>query len=280
MSDPQFDAFKAAVHDRYVIESEIGRGGRGTVYRARETESSSTVALKVFHSDLASALDFTRFLKEMRKAARVRHPGIVPTLTVDEAAGRLYSVTPFLDGESLRTRFERERQLPLPEVVAITGQIAEALGHAHAEGVLHKDIKPESIFLTNGRALLMDLGVARAISRAMDETMTGTGLSLGTPAYMSPEHARGGVEIDGRADVYSLGCVLYEMLAGEPPFAGTTRTGTWRRVVSDTQVPTSAVRDSWPPAVGTTLDRLLAAKPSERFPDTAHLVEALSTLSA
>ena len=280
MSDPQFDAFKAAVHDRYVIESEIGRGGRGTVYRARETESSSTVALKVFHSDLASALDFTRFLKEMRKAARVRHPGIVPTLTVDEAAGRLYSVTPFLDGESLRTRFERERQLPLPEVVAITGQIAEALGHAHAEGVLHKDIKPESIFLTNGRALLMDLGVARAISRAMDETMTGTGLSLGTPAYMSPEHARGGVEIDGRADLYSLGCVLYEMLAGEPPFAGTTRTGTWRRVVSDTQVPTSAVRDSRPPAVGTTLDRLLAAKPSERFPDTAHLVEALSTLSA
>ena len=280
MSDPQFDAFKAAVASRYVIESEIGRGTGGMVYRAREVKSGATVAVKVFHSDLASAVDYTRFLKEMRSAARVRHAGIVPILAIDEAAGRLYSITPFVEGESLRARLRRERQLPLPEVVGIVEQIAKALGYAHAQGVLHKDIKPENIFLSGSRALVMDLGLSRAISRAMDETMTGTGLSLGTPAYMSPEHARGGVEIDGRADLYSLGCVLYEMLAGEPPFGGASRTGTWRRVVSDTQVPIGAVRDEWPTPVADTLDRLLAPAPSERFPDTAHLVAALSTLSA
>jgi len=278
VSDPQLDAFRAAVADRCVIEGQIGRGSRATVYRARDVATGATVAVKVFHSDLASALDSTRFLKQMRSAARVRHPGIIPVLAVDEAAGRLYCITPFVEGESLRSRLARERQLPLSEAVGIARQVANALGYAHGRGVLHKDVKPENIFLSGSQALLMDLGLSRAITRAMDETMTGTGLSLGTPAYMSPEHARGGVEIDARADLYSLGCVLYEMLAGEPPFTGAAPPVVWMRALTDTPVPIDAMRDALPPDVGVTLDRLLAKTPSDRFPDAAHLVDALSTL--
>jgi eukaryotic-like serine/threonine-protein kinase len=280
VSDPNFTAFQSAIADRCVIDSEIGRGSRATVYRARDVTSDSTVAIKVLHADLASALDSPRFLAQIRSAARVRHPGIVPFLDAGEAAGRLFCIAPFLEGESLRSRLGRERQLPLSDAVTIVRQVADALGHAHAEGVLHKDVKPANIFLSGSRALLMDLGFSRAITRSMDETHTGTGLSLGTPAYMSPEHALGGVEIDARTDLYSLGCVLYEMLAGEPPFAGTEPRTVWMRTVTDTPVPIGTVRDALPPDVGVTLDRLLAKAPSARFPDAAHLVEALSTLPA
>ena len=280
MTDPQFDAFTARIADRYAIGEEIGRGSQATVYRARDVASGATVAVKVFHADLASALDSAQFLKMMRNTARVRHPGIVPVLAADEAAGRLFVVTPFVEGESLRSRLTREHQLPLPDAVAIAQQVADALGYAHNEGALHKDVKPENIFLSGTQALLMDLGLSRAITRAMEETRTGTGLSLGTPAYMSPEHARGGVEVDARTDLYSLGCVLYEMLAGEPPFAGTEPRAVWMRTVTDTPVPIGTVRDALPPDVGVTLDRLLAKAPSARFPDAAHLVEALSTLPA
>ena len=278
MSDPQFDAFTARVADRYAIGEEIGRGSQATVYRARDVESGATVAVKVFHTDLTSALDSARFLKQMRNTARVRHPGIVPVLAADEAAGRLFVVTPFVEGESLRSRLKREHQLPLPDAVAIVQQVADALGHAHNEGALHKDVKPENIFLSGAKALLMDLGLSRAITRAMEETRTGTGLSLGTPAYMSPEHARGGVEVDARTDLYSLGCVLYEMLAGEPPFTGATAPAVWKKTLTDTPVPIGTMRDGMPPDVGVTLDKLLAKTPSERFPDAAHLVDALSSL--
>ena len=280
MSDPQFEAFTARVADRYAIGEEIGRGSQATVYRARDVESGATVAVKVFHTDLASALDSAQFLKQMRNAARIRHPRIIPILSADEAAGRLFVVTPFVEGESLRSRLKREHQLPLPDAVAIVQQVADALGHAHNEGALHKDVKPENIFLSGAKALLMDLGLSRAITRAMEETRTGTGLSLGTPAYMSPEHARGGVEVDARTDLYSLGCVLYEMLAGEPPFTGATAPAVWKKTLTDTPVPIGLMRDGMPPDVGVTLDKLLAKTPSERFPDAAHLADALSSLHA
>ena len=278
MSDPQFAAFEWAIANRFAIKGEIGRGSRATVYRARDVASDDDVALKVLRADLTSALDPTRFLKEMSRAAGANHPGIVPFREVGELAGRLVCVTPFLEGESLRTRLRREQQLPLSDAVAIAHQIADALGYAHERDVLHKDVKPENIFLIGSRALLMDLGLSRAITRSMAETMTGSGLTLGSPAYMSPEHASGGVEIDARADLYSLGCVLYEMLAGEPPFTGDTAHKVLMRTLSETPVPITVRRDGVPSDVGETLDRLLAKAPTARYPDAGHLVEALAQL--
>ena len=274
MSDLQFATFESALADRFVIQDEIGRGSRATVYRALSTDGEA-VAIKVLRADLASALDSTRFREQMRKASTVRHPGIVPLLAVDDVAGRLFCVMPLQAGESLRTRLARDRELPPPEAVVITRQIAAALGHAHTHDVLHKDVKPENIFLTGSRAVLMDLGLSRAITRSMDETMTGTGLSLGTPEYMSPEHAQGGVEIDARADLYSLGCVLYEMLAGRPPFTGGKPNALWMRTMTDVPVPIRTIRNGVPEDVGAAVDRLLAKAPAARYPDAEHLVEAL-----
>jgi serine/threonine protein kinase len=232
----------------------------------------------VFRSDLASALDGARFLAQMRKTADIRHDNIVPILEVNDVVGRLFVVMPFVDGESLRTRLGRDGPLDLSESVAIVRQVAKALGHAHAHEALHKDVKPENIFLSGSQALLMDLGIARAITRSMDETMTGSGLALGTPSYMSPEHARGGVEIDARSDLYSLGCVLYEMLAGAPPFTGDKAFVVLRKTVSETPVPITTIRDALPADVDVTLDRLLAKAPADRYPDAARLVDALTTL--
>ena len=276
MPDPQFAAFAAAIANRFAIQGEIGRGSRATVYRARDVASNEEVALKVLRSDLTSALDSSRFLKEMGRASAVSYPGIVPLREVGELAGRLVCVTPFLEGESLRSRLRRERQLPVSDAVAIARQIADALRNAHAGDVLHKDVKPENIFLVGSRALLMDLGLSRAITRSMVETMTGSGLTLGSPAYMSPEHASGGVEIDARADLYSLGCVFYEMLAGEPPFTGDTAYKVLMRTLKDTPVPISVRRDGVPSDVGDAIDRLLAKAPAARYPDAEHLVDALS----
>ena len=280
MSDPNLAVFEAAIADRWILEGEIGRGSRATVFRARDPATGEPVAIKVLRADLASALDAKQFVKQLRNTKPVHHPGIVPFIAVGDSAGRLFLVSPFIEGESLRSRIKREGQLPLSEAVAITRQVADALGYAHARDLLHKDVKPENIFLSSSRALLMDLGLSRAITRAMDETHTGTGLSLGTPAYMSPEHALGGVEIDARADLYSLGCVFYEMLAGAPPFTGAQPSAVWMRTLTDTPVPITAVRDALPADVGVTLDRLLAKAPSARYPDAAHLVQALSALSA
>ena len=212
----------------------------------------------------------------MLSAASVQQPGIVPLIAVEEAAGRIFLVTPFLEGESLRTRLNRDRTLPLAEAIAITRQVAEALAAAHAHEILHKDVKPTNIFLEGPRALLMDLGVARAITRSMDETMTGTGLTLGKPGYMSPEHASGGVEISARADLYSLGAVLYEMLAGEPPFTGPQPHAVLMRTLTETPVPISKRRDGLPPEGSVVLDRLLAKDPAARYASAAEVVAALS----
>jgi len=279
VSNPQFTAyfntFEAAVSDRYVVESEIGRGNRATVYRGRNAKTGAPIAIKVLRADLASALDSSRFLQQMRKAADVRHPGIVPFLDVGEAAGRLFCVRRLIEGETLRSLLARERTLPVSDAIAIARQVAEALGHAHAHDVLHKDVNPGNILLTGSRALLLDLGLSRAISRSIDETMTGSGLTIGTPEYMSPEHASGGVEIDARADLYSLGCVLYEMLAGRPPFEGGPPDAVLMRTLKEKPAPINTLRDSIPADVAKAVDRLLEKLPADRYPDAAHLVEAL-----
>jgi eukaryotic-like serine/threonine-protein kinase len=277
MSKSQFTAaFEMAVADRWILQGEIGRGTQTTVYSAHDAVRGTPVVVKALDASLASALDFPRFRKQMLNAASVQHPGIVPLIAVEEAAGRIFLVTPFLEGESLRTRLNRERQLPLADAIAITRQVAESLGVAHANDILHKDVKPTNIFIDGSRALLMDLGVARAITRSMDETMTGTGLTLGKPGYMSPEHASGGVEISARADLYSLGCVLYEMLAGEPPFTGKQPHAVLMRTLTETPVPVTKHRDGLPPEVGVALDRLLAKDPAGRYASAAEVVEALS----
>ena len=280
MSDPQLAAFEAAIADRWVIETQVGRGTRATVYRARDVANGGSVAIKVFRSDLASAIDGARFLAQMRKTADIHHDNIVPILEVADAAGRLFVVMPFIEGESLRSRLRRERQMSLSDALSIARQIADALGHAHEREALHKDVKPENVFLVGNRALLMDLGIARAITRSIDETMTGSGLALGTPSYMSPEHARGGVEIDARADLYSLGCVFYEMLAGEPPFTGKVAFVVLKKTMTETPVPITTIRDAVPPDVDAALNRLLAKAPADRYADAGELVGALSALES
>ena len=279
MLDPQLAAFEAAIADRWVLETQVGRGTRATVYRARDVANGGSVAIKIFRSDLASAIDGARFLAQMRKTADIQHDNIVPILEVAEAAGRLFVVMPFIDGESLRSRLRRDGQLPLSDAVSISRQVADALGHAHAQEALHKDVKPENVFLVGDQAMLMDLGIARAITRSIDETMTGSGLALGTPSYMSPEHARGGVEIDARADLYSLGCVFYEMLAGEPPFTGKVSFVVLKKIMTEKPVPITTIRDSVPAEFDAALSRLLAKAPADRYADAGELVGALSALT-
>jgi eukaryotic-like serine/threonine-protein kinase len=278
--DPHFATFESALADRYAIRGEIGRGSRAAVYRARDRKRHRSVAIKVLHSDLTAGLDSARFLEQMRRAVRLRHPHIVPFSAVGEAAWRLYAVMPYVEGETLRARLAREGRLPLGEALSIARQVGSALAFAHARRLLHKDLKPENIVLSGARVMVVDFGLSRAITRAMDETMTGTGLTLGTPAYMSPELARGAIEIDARADLYSLGCVLYEMLAGEPPFTGATPMAVLKRSMTDAPAPIRSVREAVPAEVDLALTRLLAQSPAARFPDATRFVEAVAALSA
>src|SRR5262245_59480953 len=211
-----------ALRDRYTIEREIGRGGMATVYLAGDLRHRRQVALKVLHSELAAMLGPERFLREIELTAGLQHPHILPLLDSGEVGGLLYYVMPYVEGESLRQRLQREPQLPLEEAYRLTREVAEALDYAHGKGIIHRDIKPENILLSRGHALVADFGIALAATQAGGGRLTETGLSLGTPAYMSPEQATADPKLDGRTDQYSLACVLYEMLAGEPPYTGPT----------------------------------------------------------
>src|SRR5438132_3739010 len=206
--------------ERYLIERELGHGASSVVYLAHDTKHDREIALKVLSKDLAHALGPARFLQEIHLTSRLHHPHILPIYDSGDSNGLLYYVLPFVRGESLRDRMDREKQLPIEECVRITCELADALAHAHAAGVIHRDVKPENVMLADGHALLADFGIARALDVHTGERLTSSGLIVGTSAYMSPEQASGEEKIDARSDIYSLGCVLYEMIAGMQPFIG------------------------------------------------------------
>jgi tetratricopeptide (TPR) repeat protein len=270
------DTLTAALADHYRIERELGRGGMATVYLARDLRHDRPVALKVLRPELAASLGPERFLQEIRIAARLQHPHILPVHDSGEAAGRLWYTMPYVEGDSLRQRLARDGQLPLDQAVRIITQVLGALGYAHAHGVIHRDIKPENILLEGDEAVVADFGVARAISAAGENRLTETGLALGTPTYMSPEQAAASRELDGRSDLYAIGCLLYEMLAGQPPFGGATAQQVLARHAMDPVPPLRTVRATVPEGVERSVTRALAKVPADRFPTAAAFAEALA----
>jgi serine/threonine-protein kinase len=265
-----------ALRDRYTLERELGRGGMATVYLAQDLKHDRPVALKVLHPELAATLGPERFQREIRTAARLQHPHILGVLDSGEAASQLWFTMPLVEGESLRARLARERQLPLEDALRIAREAAAALDHAHRHGVIHRDMKPENILLTaEGDTLVADFGIARALG-AGDERLTETGLALGTPAYMSPEQAAGDRALDARTDVYSLGVVLYEMLAGEPPYTGATAQAILARRFSEAPRPLRTLRETIPEPVEQAVQKALAKAPADRFTTAAQFGQALA----
>jgi len=271
---------QAALVARYALDRELGHGGMATVYLAQDLKHGRPVAIKVLRPELAAALGAERFLREIEIAARLTHPHILPLHDSGEANGFLYYVMPYLEGESLRDRLNREPQLPVEEAVRIAREVASALSYAHSHDVVHRDIKPENILLSGGEAVVADFGIARAIVAAGTEKLTDTGLAVGTPGYMSPEQATAEAHIDGRADTYALGCVLYEMLAGHPPFLGTTAQEVLARHTLDPVPPLRTIRRAVPPAVEHAVFKALAKSPADRFPSAAAFSEALTQTGA
>jgi serine/threonine-protein kinase len=270
------DHLESALAGRYTIEQELGRGGMATVFRSRDLRHDRDVALKVLRPELAESLGRERFLREIRLAARLNHPHILGLHDSGDASGFLYYVMPLTEGYSLRDRLTRERPLPLDLALRVTQEVADALDYAHRHEVVHRDIKPENILLHEGHALVADFGIGKAVAAAATEstTLTQFGFTLGTPAYMSPEQAAG-EEIDGRSDLFALGCVLYEMLTGEPPFTGTSVQAVIAKRFFHTPANVTHVRQGLPSAVGHAVSRLLAKTPDGRYPTGAHLVSAL-----
>ena len=276
MPEPQ-DRLTEALAGRYAIKHELGRGGMATVFLAEDVKHHRQVAVKVLHPDLAQALGADRFLREIDIAASLRHPHILPLYDSGQAAGYLYYVMPYVEGDSLRTRLARERQLPIDDALRISREVADALSYAHARGVVHRDIKPENILLEAGHAVVADFGIAKAVASAGQATaLTATGMSVGTPSYMSPEQSAGDPDLDGRSDLYSLGCVLYEMLAGQPPFSGTTVESVVRQHVLATPPPVTQFRPAVPAAVADAVARALAKNPADRFNPVGQFAAALS----
>ncbi len=260
----------------YRVLRELGRGGMSTVWLADDPRHERRVAIKVLHPDVAAAIGSTRFRREIRLAARLQHPHILAVFDSGETEGDLWFVMPFVEGESLRHRLERERRLAIDEAIRITREIGLALEYAHRHGVVHRDVKPENILLAEGgEVLLADFGVARALDSG-DAGLTGGGVALGTPLYMSPEQAEGSEEVDGRSDQYALGCVLYEMLTGEPPFTGATPRAVIIKRMTTPAPDVAVLREAAPPAVREAVRRALSRDPAARFPSIARFTEALA----
>jgi tRNA A-37 threonylcarbamoyl transferase component Bud32 len=274
-------SLRAAFLPRYAVERELGRGGMATVYLAEDLVLHRRVALKVLHAELAASLGRERFLREIEIAARFTHPHILALHDSGEADGRLFYAMPYVEGESLRQRLTRESQLAVADAIEILRAVASALTHAHRQGVVHRDIKPENILLAAGGSgagvhpLVADFGIARALDVAGGERLTETGLALGTPSYMSPEQSAGSSRVDGRSDIYALGCVGYEMLAGTPPFTGKTTQAIMARHAVDPVPPLHTVRATVPPAVEAAIERALAKVPADRFTTAAEFGDAL-----
>jgi tRNA A-37 threonylcarbamoyl transferase component Bud32 len=269
------DRLTAALADRYRIERELGQGGMATVYLAEDLKHRRKVALKVLKPELAAVLGADRFVQEITTTAALQHPHILPLFDSGTADGFLFYVMPFIEGETLRDKLNRETQLAIDESVRIASEVADALGYAHGKGVIHRDIKPENILLANGRPMVADFGIALAVSAAAGGRMTETGLSLGTPHYMSPEQATADKEISARSDVYSLASVLYEMLAGNPPHTGASAQQIIMKIIAEPVPLVTTLRKSVPSHVAATLAKALEKLPADRFRSAHEFVEAL-----
>ena len=271
----EIQALNQALAGRYHLVEEIGRGGMATVYRAQDLKHDRPVAVKVLKPHLSATIGAERFLREIGVTARLDHAHILALLDSGEAGEHLYYVMPYVDGESLRDRLHREKQLSLDDSLRIVREIADALSYAHSRGIVHRDIKPENILLSGGHARVADFGIARAISAAGGDSITETGIAIGTPTYMSPEQASGEREVDARTDVYSLGCVLYEMLSGQPPYTGVNAEAIMARKVLGPIPSLRIVRDTIPAGVETAISKALAKVPADRFGSAAEFATAL-----
>ena len=272
---PVREALTESLGGRYAIERELARGGMATVYLARDAGDSRRVAIKVMHPALAAELGQERFLREIEIAASMAHPLIVPLTESGTAAGALYYVMPYVEGETLHDRLQREKRLPLEDALTIAHDVASALGYAHGRGVLHRDVKPENILLAGGRALVADFGLARAIGAADYTKLTKTGIIVGTVFYMSPEQVREDRDLDQRADVYSLGCILYEMLTGGPPYVGLSLTEVIMRILRAPIPSVQPLRGDVPASVDAAIARALAKSAAERFATMEEFAAAL-----
>ena len=270
------DRLQVALADRYRIDGEIGAGGMATVYLAQDLRHDRKVALKLLRPELSAVIGAERFLAEIKLTANLQHPHILGLHDSGEADGLVFYVMPYVEGESLRDRLSRERQLPVDDAVRIATEVATALDYAHRHGVVHRDIKPENILMHDGRALVADFGIALAASKAGGNRMTETGMSLGTPHYMSPEQAMGEREITARSDVYALGVVLYEMLTGDPPFTGSTAQAVVARVLTEAPRPILPQRHTIPPEVEAAVLTALEKLPADRFGTAAEFADALA----
>jgi eukaryotic-like serine/threonine-protein kinase len=271
------DQVQAALGAAYTVEHELGGGGMSRVFVAQDARLGRRIVLKILPPELAAGISLERSQREIRLATQLQHPNIVPVLASGEADGLPYYMMPFVEGESLRDRIRRVRQLPVDEAVRIACEVARVLDYAHGHDIVHRDIKPENVLLRDGQPVVADFGICRAITQASDaDPITLAGMAVGTPQYMSPEQAAGEREIDGRSDVYSLGCVLYEMLVGEPPFTGRTAQAVIAKRFAGTVPSIRVVRPAVPVDVERAVLRALALAPDDRFQTGAQFAEALS----
>ena len=262
---------------RYILGREIGRGGMATVYAAKDSRHDRPVAVKVLRREISSSIGADRFLQEIRVAAKLTHPNIVALHDSGDADGALYYVMPYLGGETLRQVIGKERQLSVARAVEIARRLAVGLDHAHRQGVVHRDIKPETVMMHEGEPMILDFGIALAISQAGSDRLTSAGLSLGTPTYMSPEQAAGDTAIDVRTDVYALGCVLYEMIAGDPPFTGSNARALMARVLTEQAPKVGTKREGVAPRIEAAIERALAKDPGGRFESASAFAAELSS---
>src|SRR6478672_1851482 len=269
-----------AVAQRYLLDRELGRGGMATVYLARDRERGELVALKAMHQNVGSKIGVERFRREMGIAASLDHPLIVPLIDSGAVGDLLYYVMPYLEGESLSRCLDRQQRLQLDEAVRITRDVAEALGYAHSHGILHRDVKPENVLLAGGRALIADFGLARAIGAADRRKLTSTGVIVGTVHYMSPEQLLELGDLDQRSDIYSLGCILYEMLTGGPPYTARTITDLVSQILSATMPSVRTVRPEVPAGVDAVISRAVARKAQDRFGSMEEFSAALLSASS
>ncbi|HEY8174725.1 MAG TPA: protein kinase [Gemmatimonadaceae bacterium] len=269
------EQLKSALTGRYEIEREIGQGGMATVYLARDVRHGRRVALKLLNPELGAVVGVERFLAEIRVTANLQHPNLLPLFDSGAAEGHLFYVMPYVEGESLRAKLQREKQLPIEEAIHVATAVASALDYAHRHGVIHRDLKPENILLHDGQPMVADFGIALALSNAGGNRITQTGLSLGTPQYMSPEQATGDRAIDGRTDIYSLGAVLYEMLCGDPPHTGSTAQAIIAKVITDRPRSVRLSRDSVSEQIEYTIEKALAKLPADRFASAHEFADAL-----